>query len=105
MQEEIKVGDKLEVNKEFKGIMEVTGKYPSGQGNVTDHYSIMVDGQNLILSSNFISSVFRVYKVPTKQEKPVEKPVEKVKVKKIVKKPSRIVKKKKTKVNKKGGKK
>lgn len=56
-------GDKLEINPEFKGIVEITGIYPAGQSNYSEnHYEMMVNGYRLMMPQSIIgeSGIFNM---------------------------------------------
>lgn len=57
-----KRGDKLEINPNFTGLLEINGLYPAGQSNYSEaHYEVMVNGYRLMLPQSILgeSGVFK----------------------------------------------
>ena len=69
-------GKKLELKKDFKGIIEVVGLYPAGQGGLTEtHYEVSIAGARMRLPGSLIDILFDVYTPPVITELAQIKPM------------------------------
>ena len=73
------VGKKLEIKKDFNGVVEVIGLYPSGQLNYKeDHYQLSIAGQRLMLSRSLVNVLFEEVKPAPIPELAVKDVVEQI---------------------------
>ena len=56
----MKVGDKFIVNKSMKGVVEIIGFYPAGQGMIKeDAFEVLINGLKAILPLSLIEELFK----------------------------------------------
>lgn len=64
-----KLGDKLEINKNFTGVVDILGIYPRGQSDYQEtHYELMVNGCRLKLPESTIGGCGLFVKIEPKVE-------------------------------------
>ena len=59
------IGKKLELKKNFTGIIEVVGLYPAGQSGLSEnHYDVSIAGAKMRLPASLIDILFDTYTPP-----------------------------------------